>query len=731
MKKQIISILFALLFLANLPLQTLAATHDVGNFDDMSNAFQDTDSQVTVNLTNNVSWSDTLTAGQDQTYSINGNGYSMNNVSIAGSGTVNIEADINSTSKKGTALTVSDGAQVNVTGDITSQYTGVDVDDSTVTITGDIDSRSYSLISENSNVTVTGDMSSSHNGGVYALDDSEVTVTGDITAYNSGVSAHSSSVTVTGDVSGSSGVSGSGNSEITINGDISGRSSGVAVTEESNVTINGKVNSNSCGVSSHSYGQGENYDCTVTVTDGIYSKYDGISMSESTLEVNADIYCERTGVTSYYGDLTVNGNIDAGDTGIVAEATKVTVNGDIQAGSYGIEADTASVTVTGDLSASDIAVYAEDVADIHITGDVSSDTNTGVLALNSSVTVTGDVNGKDSGALAISHSYVTVYGTVSGDYCGIGASESDVYAYNAHGGYVGVDASVSRVGIQENVTGDKVGMYAFGSNVTVLGNVTGQDTGMEIRCSPHGSGQIIIGGTLTGSDNLRIEEGENGPYVRGGSIAVSSYLETFDPSCLPSLSIGTITGGASRINSIWQDENHQALVNHIMGITPPASGGNNDDDQTGSNPEPDQPGINPDPDQPGSNPGGPGKPGTPDTPPITALPAPLNPQIQYLNVTGSETFKIGAVVRQGNAIIWSISEFILDLLMQEHTGAIVFDCSTFSDVTSLRIPEAALKILTDNGFTLEVRFASGSRTFTAAELQQLPTEAGGKVISVG
>lgn len=223
MKKRVFSLAIVLMMLVSIPMQALAASHEVGDFEGMQNVFTtDSDAEVTVNLTNDITWTDSLTAGAGQTYTIHGNGHSMSDVNLTGQGTVNIEADL-TVENAYSALSVngvfnqetgeiSEGPVVTVTGDVQ----GLLVGDSTVTIDGNVYGKDGQAPDAEGNLA-SGTMSEpgGFSDGAHAVqaEDCTITITGDVAggnAYGSygyggvGLNVSNSTVTVGGNVTGGS-----------------------------------------------------------------------------------------------------------------------------------------------------------------------------------------------------------------------------------------------------------------------------------------------------------------------------------------------------------------------------------------------------------------------------------------------------------------------------------------------------------------------------------------------
>lgn len=85
----------AMALTAMLPLTALAKQwNDVDSWEKLSDAFEDTDADVTIVLTGDIRFADSLTAKEGQTYVINGREYTLTDVEFYGKGAVEINADV-------------------------------------------------------------------------------------------------------------------------------------------------------------------------------------------------------------------------------------------------------------------------------------------------------------------------------------------------------------------------------------------------------------------------------------------------------------------------------------------------------------------------------------------------------------------------------------------------------------------------------------------------------------
>lgn len=233
---------------ALLPLTALAKQwDDVDTWDKLADAFADTDADVTIILTGDITFANALEAKQGQTYVINGHEYTLTNVSFNGGGKVEVTAkEVKGDGKA--ALRVSENADVTVNGPVNGKSEAVlAYDDAKVTVEGDVSSEHSGVsVGDNANVTVNGNVTGGSAGDAVLVateDKGNVTVNGNVVAddtnsqYGSfGVkAAEDSKVTVTGDVKGGNataegtaiggeGVLTGDNAQVTVGGSVTGGS---------------------------------------------------------------------------------------------------------------------------------------------------------------------------------------------------------------------------------------------------------------------------------------------------------------------------------------------------------------------------------------------------------------------------------------------------------------------------------------------------------------------------
>ena len=312
----------------------MAASYDnVDTWDGMKTAFGDDsgDTEITITLSSDIECMGVLKAQEGKTMIINGQTYTLTNVSLAGSGNVKIEANLNSTEDKN-ALTTSESVSVTVTGNIEADGNGIDAN-------------------QNSTVTVEGNITA-EDDGVDAEDNASVTVTGNITAKDNGIDTEkSATVTVNGDVNAHNGIEANDDTSVTVNGNITASDNGVYTEDNAKVTVKGNVTgANGCSAEE--------------VANGTYAYSgggNGINADDnSEVTVTGDVTGgDAYGSNGYGGDgvladknsmVTVNGNVSGGN--VIADEGEVPDGScRVNTAGSGIFMDsTAQVTVTGNVS---------------------------------------------------------------------------------------------------------------------------------------------------------------------------------------------------------------------------------------------------------------------------------------------------------------------------------------------------------------------------------------------
>ena len=232
--RRILSMIMAMIMILSLIVTTYAETWDnVDNFEKLSAAFDDTDPEVIINLSDNIvnENAETLVANNGQTYTINGQEYTLTDVHLAGNGNVVINADV-AGGELDDALNTYDKVNVTVNGDIEALADGVDANDqTTVIVNGTVSSVLGDAIDADNqaNVTVNGDV---HGGmgadGVDASDDTVVTVNGDVyggdglTPDAEGNLYNGTMQDPFGYSDGGAGIEANANAKVTVDGDVYG-----------------------------------------------------------------------------------------------------------------------------------------------------------------------------------------------------------------------------------------------------------------------------------------------------------------------------------------------------------------------------------------------------------------------------------------------------------------------------------------------------------------------------
>jgi len=262
MKRRFFSLIMALVFLLAMPLQALAAQHDVYNANDIMSAVDsDTDAEVVLQVQQDITDHVSVYGSEGQKYTINGNGNSLGDVYVS-SAEVEINADITN------GLIVDMDSDVSVNGDIQGKDTddALVVNSSNVVVTGNIDGT---VSVHDSNLEVTGNIFGTFGTEPDAEGNLEFGTMNDPDGYSDGrvgLTADSSTVYVDGTVGGgiaygSFAYAGAGiyanNSDVTVTGHVFGApvvanpevetyvqskgGNGLEATNGSKVTVGGDV----------------------------------------------------------------------------------------------------------------------------------------------------------------------------------------------------------------------------------------------------------------------------------------------------------------------------------------------------------------------------------------------------------------------------------------------------------------------------------------------------------
>ncbi|SCJ06816.1 Uncharacterised protein [uncultured Clostridium sp.] len=405
---KLLALLVALVLLVLMPTTAFAATHEnVDTWEKLQAAFADTDADVTIILTGDITALSDLEAKLGQTFVINGQAYTLKDVSLYGAGSVEINAAL-SNENNDDALIADEKVQVTVNGDITSSSDGISTyGESSVTVNGDITVGEDGVeAGDSSNVEVNGNITG-ESDGVRAFDESTVNVTGDVTGKeDQGIEVgDQANVTVTGNVSaGDGGVEAYAQSIVKVDGNVTG---GVEAYDESNVHVTGDV----------------------TGTSG---DPDEVDMAEPTdySDGSDGVYAEDS------AQVTVDGNVTGGDAfgtygyagdGVVAhDESNVTVGGNVSGGNVAADPSVEAYEYDEgeyDNSIAGNGVVMDATANVTVGGDVTGGATNGdhgqagegvvILSLNKNY-VSGDEQEPDNMQEDTKPGKLVVYGTVSG-----------------------------------------------------------------------------------------------------------------------------------------------------------------------------------------------------------------------------------------------------------------------------------------------------------------------------
>lgn len=413
------ALLVALVLLVLMPTTAFAATHEnVDTWEKLQAAFADTDADVTIILTGDITALSDLEAKLGQTFVINGQAYTLKDVSLYGAGSVEINAAL-SNENNDDALKAGGQVQVTVNGDVTSSDDGISTyGESSVTVNGDIAVEEDGVEArESSNVTVNGNIAG-ESDGVRAFDESTVNVTGDVTGKeDQGIEAEGTAeVTVSGNVfGGSDGIEAEGQANVSVSGNVTG---GVEAYDESNVHVTGDVTGTS--------GDPDEVDMTdpTDYSDGSTGVY-----AEGSAQVTVDGNVtggDAFGTYGYAGDgveardesnVTVGGNVTGGN---------VTADPSVEAKKYESSPSagpSADIEEYYDNSIAGDGVVMDATANVTVGGDVTGGATNGdhgqagegvvILSLNKNY-VSGDGQGPDNVQEEAQPGKLVVYGTVSG-----------------------------------------------------------------------------------------------------------------------------------------------------------------------------------------------------------------------------------------------------------------------------------------------------------------------------
>lgn len=426
---KLLALLVALVLLVLMPTTAFAATHEnVDTWEKLQAAFADTDADVTIILTGDITALSDLEAKLGQTFVINGQAYTLKDVSLYGAGSVEINAAL-SNENNYNALIADEKVHVTVNGDVTSSDDGISTyGESSVTVNGDITVGEDGVEArDSSNVEVNGNIAG-ESDGVRAFDESTVTVTGDVTGKeDQGIEAEGTAdVTVSGNVfGGSDGIDAEGQANVSVSGNVSSDETGITSTNESTVKVDGNVTG---GVEAYDE---SNVHVAGDVT-GTSGDPDEVDMTEPTdySDGSAGVYAEDS------AQVTVDGNVTGGDAfgtygyagdGVVArDESNVTVGGNVSGGNVTADPSVEAYEYDDgeyDNSIAGNGVVMDATANVTVGGDVTGGATNGdhgqagegvvILSLNKNY-VSGDEQEPDNMQEDTKPGKLVVYGTVSG-----------------------------------------------------------------------------------------------------------------------------------------------------------------------------------------------------------------------------------------------------------------------------------------------------------------------------
>jgi len=412
MKRFVSMILAAMVIISALPVNALAATFSVGNDDELENTWRtannNSDSSNTFNMTADIDMSgkNLLTTG-GKSYTINGNGNDLSNVSFKGdqkeTETVTINADV--TSKENTALTVygdvttivqgdvsntsssqqdvnnnvlhaAHGATVAVSGNVTSEEGGIYVNGSDVTVFGNVKLESEGgvdplnpviEVGHDGHVDVYGNVTSEE-GGLHVSNGSSISVEKNVTTQGQTFVSDGSTANIDGSFVSEPGASTIGeysgvfvtDSELTVKKDIEAPL--VYLEDDAAVKVGGELEAQNTVLGVSSFNGDES-----TLTAGSLNS-DVDAMSDSTVTVNKD--AQGTISVSNQGQVIVKGDLN-GSVSALNKGSSVIVNGDVTADEFVTLMGGGALEVGGDLD-STVPVVAITQGKLEVIGDVTA-----------------------------------------------------------------------------------------------------------------------------------------------------------------------------------------------------------------------------------------------------------------------------------------------------------------------------------------------------------------------
>jgi len=417
---RILSLVLACIMVFTAAPQVFADTFNVGTADDILNNWNTTFND-TFNMTDNIDMGgSTLDANMYHSYTINGNGHTLSNVSI-GSEAVFGEPDVtinaNVTGTDDTALEVSGNVEVTVNGNVTSN------------------NNNYTALSASDGAEVTVNNVTKTNGNgdaVLAIQGSTVTVKQDVT-LDSNLSRPSSSFAVAAE-----------DSTVTVKDDVTSDQYGILASgEDTKVTVGDDVTVDSKFGTSSGSALNVHDGADTTIGGDVESSNMSHIRNSSTVTIKGD-YTSDKGLNLYNGNVTVNGDVAVGDQTYLDNSSTLTVNGSYTSDEEGFDMSGSTLTVKGDVTTNGQTVI-QNHSDVKIYGDFTGQPATGV-------TMEGGIHVSDKSQL-----YMGDGTTLETDQLHIfGDSEVDAAFVEANAVTVGV------VGAAQGIQNDKSQFFANG-----------------------------------------------------------------------------------------------------------------------------------------------------------------------------------------------------------------------------------------------------------------------------
>lgn len=427
---KLVALAIAVLMTMLIPATAFAATHeDVDTWDKLQAAFADTDADVTIILTGNITTLGALQTGKGQTYVINGEEYILKDVRLVGEGEVEINAEVQRDGQA-QALRVTDDVQVTVNGDVKSEGSmgaGVIADgNSKTSINGTVDGGDIGVVSgDKASVEVKGDVSGTMVGTV-SEGESSVQINGDVSANGAGVVAgESSQVEVTGNISGGQiGTSAEGSASVTVKGDVTGGSAAVVGSEQSKTEVTGNVAGGQVTEPEIDQVQGAGVYADGEATVNVTGNVTGGNVADSADGQSADLKGGTGVIAQENSNVKVDGNVTGGNGSAASLGDTVSDDDSYSDGGYGmIAGDQSKVEVTGNVTGGDSAggngyagsgIEMSPKADVTVGGDVKGGNTDGATGIAGQGAIVYSLDKADPDNEDAEPGKLVVMGTVEG-----------------------------------------------------------------------------------------------------------------------------------------------------------------------------------------------------------------------------------------------------------------------------------------------------------------------------